>query len=237
MHFSRLLTLLATSVIGCGALHATILPTATSLGLNPGDQYAFVFVSSTLTAATSTNITTYNTFVQNLADSASIGTSLGLTWKAAVAVSNTVKPNTNAPVASGVKVFLVDGTKVVNTGFYSNVNHLAAISITELGTTYTGTDRVWTGASDGLGNESGSGLMGSDSPVFGHASGKNWDRGFTDSWMREGNATNTEQYHLYAVSNVLTASNAVPEPGTWAMLLTGLAAAGLKARRRSVSGR
>ncbi len=231
----RVLMLLAASGLGALQLSATILPSATSLGLNPGQQYAFVFVTSTLTAATSNNIATYNTFVQNLANANSIGTSLSMTWNAAVAVSASIKPNTNAPVPVGVKVFLLDGTMVANGGtnrFYHNVNHLAPIQITELGTGFTGTDRVWTGASDGNGNESGSGLLGAANPVFGHANGTNWDRGFTDSWAREGNNANSNLYRLYAVSNVLTVTNTVtPEPSTWALMVSGLAVAAIRRRR------
>ena len=42
--------------------------------LSPGDQYRLVFVTSTTTTATSTDINTYNTFVNNLAITAGLDT-------------------------------------------------------------------------------------------------------------------------------------------------------------------
>jgi len=52
--------------------------------LNPGDSYHVVFVSSTTGSPLSSDINYYDTHVQNAADAAGIGTSIGLTWRAIV---------------------------------------------------------------------------------------------------------------------------------------------------------
>jgi hypothetical protein len=46
---------------------------ATGAAWQAGDQYRIVFTSSTTTQATSTDIATYDAFVQGLADAASLG--------------------------------------------------------------------------------------------------------------------------------------------------------------------
>ncbi len=53
-------------------------------GLNPGDSYHVVFVSSTDGLPLSSSIAHYDTHVQNAADAAGIGTSIGLAWRAIV---------------------------------------------------------------------------------------------------------------------------------------------------------
>jgi hypothetical protein len=125
-------------------VHAQLPNPATLTGLNPGDTYQFIFVTSGATAATTAGATFYNTFVQTAANNAGIGNTLSMTWKAMVSTgiqSSPVTALTNAPVASTTKVYLINGTMVANGGtnpFYTLANnHLAAINITELGGTLT----------------------------------------------------------------------------------------------------
>ena len=49
-------------------------------GLNPGDAYHVIFVSSTGSVATSSDISSYDAFVQNVANNAGIGTGIGVDW-------------------------------------------------------------------------------------------------------------------------------------------------------------
>ncbi|WP_394792845.1 PEP-CTERM sorting domain-containing protein [Armatimonas sp.] len=205
------------------------LPAPSTLsGLNPGDTYQFIFVTSGTTAATTAGATFYNTFVQTAANTAGIGTSLSMTWKAMVATgiqSSPVRADVNAPVTATTKVYLINGTMVANGGtnpFYSNTNHLAAINITELGGTLS--TQVWTG-SNASGSESGSGLVGNGvnaNPVWGLSGGTVATNSSGSSWSREGNATWTQTKSLYGISNALvyTVSSA-PEPGTLAFLALG----------------
>lgn len=51
-------------------------------GLNPGDTFHVIFVTSTTTDATSSDINTYDAFVQSAADAAGIGTTIGVGWLA-----------------------------------------------------------------------------------------------------------------------------------------------------------
>ena len=59
------------------ALAITIVPT----GLNAGDTYHLVFVTSTTRNATSTNIADYDAFVNNVADLASNAQLGDINWK------------------------------------------------------------------------------------------------------------------------------------------------------------
>lgn len=147
-------------------------------------------------------------------------------------VNTGVSPNRavdNAPVASNVKVFRIDGVMVANgttSPFYHiSVDHLAPINYTELGTTVS--RNVWTGGWAN-GTESGSGLLGtSATPVFGE-SGSIGAAAAPGGWARAGNQSSGVSNSLYAVSNVMTA---IPEPSS--MTLVGLAGLPLLTRRRA----
>ena len=233
MNLSRnsfLITLTTMSLVALTVTtgHAQLPNPATLTGLNPGDTYQFIFVTSGTTAATTAGATFYNTFVQTAANNVGIGNTLSMTWKAMVATgiqSSPVRADANAPVAATTKVYLINGTQIANGGtnaFYSNTNHLAAINITELGGTLN--TQVWTG-SNASGSESGSGLVGNaanQNPVWGLSGGTTASNSSGSSWSREGNATWTQTKSLYGISNALiyTVSSA-PEPGTLALLALG----------------
>jgi len=55
---------------------------AVPAGLNPGDTYHVIFVSSTMRDATSTNILDYDAHVTAAANAAGIGSGIGLEWRA-----------------------------------------------------------------------------------------------------------------------------------------------------------
>jgi len=100
-----------------------ILDLTANGGLNPatgnpwqlGDQYRLGFVTSTTTQATSTDIDTYNTFVQNVANAASLNLG-GATWKVLGSTSTVdARDNTHTNPGvdgTGVAVFLMDGSTV-----------------------------------------------------------------------------------------------------------------------------
>lgn len=219
-----------TTLIVTPAAHATTIPSAAALGLNPGDIYQLVFVTSATTASSTAGSAYYNNFVQTAANDAGIGSTLGITWKAIVSTGTQASPtpaSTNAPVAATSKVYLLNATQIANgttNPFYSgSVDHLAAMNISELLTTVN--RNVWTGG-NASGSESGSGLLGqpadANGPVYGFSGGTSATSGAPNAWSRVGNngAGNfSSPYSLYAVSNVLTA--AVPEPASLFLFATG----------------
>ncbi len=71
-------------------------PVTTPAGLNPGDQFRVLFVSSAKRDATSVNIADYDTFVANLASAAGLTyNGASLTWHALVSTP-TVEANSSA---------------------------------------------------------------------------------------------------------------------------------------------
>ncbi|QOV92184.1 PEP-CTERM sorting domain-containing protein [Humisphaera borealis] len=226
--FRAVVALLASLASGTAA-NAAVLPLPETLGLTNGEQYQFVFVTNSTTFGSSASLSTYNNFVQTAANNASIGTSVGLTWKAIVSVgSGSSNAASNAPASATVKVYRIDGVQVANGGtnpFYSgSANHLAAINVTELGTTVN--RNVWTGG-NANGSESGSGLLGTAAnPIYGYSGGTLAANGDPNSWSRIGNIDSGNPYSLYALSGVLTA----PEPSS--LMVAGLMLTALAGRRR-----
>ena len=125
-------------------------------GLNGGDQFQLVFVTSTTMPATSTNISDYNQHVQAAADAAGIGTGAtlsfgGITWTVDItwtAIGSTASTNAadNAPVSQDV--YNLPGTKVdTPASFYagdSDPRLLASVGFDEYGSALD--TRVWTGS-------------------------------------------------------------------------------------------
>lgn len=62
--------------------------------------------------------------------------------------------------------------------------------------------------------------------------GTNWAAGDT-LWLRWTDLNDVGNDHGLAIDNVFLSVTAVPEPGTWALMLAGLAGVGFLARRRS----
>lgn len=219
--FKNILTAAVLGVSASVASAVTLVPT----GLNPGDKYHLVFVTSTTRDATSTNIADYNSFVQSAANAAGIGNTVGITWFA-IGSTATVAANDNAVVGATTPVYLLNGTTKVADNYVDmwNGNIDFKINRTELDTTYTGL--VWTGSSDAgeippwndqwLGDPAGEG------PVVGSANVA------SSSWIDNGGADPATNLPMYALSQELTV---VPEPG--AMGLLALAGSTLLLRRRA----
>lgn len=128
-----------------------ILDLTANGGINPateapwaeGDTYRLAFYTSGKITAESADITTYNAFIQGLADSTTvydIGALEGVTWNiigstdAVDARDNTsTNPNENG---TGETIFLLDGTTVVANDYADlwdgSIQHV--INLTELGT-------------------------------------------------------------------------------------------------------
>lgn len=193
--------------------HSDIITTPSELSF--GDQYRLAFVTSVTTPATSTDISFYNDFVTSVAEAVPALDGLATTWSvigSTAAVSAQDNTNTNPSDSTGVPIFLLNDTMLVD-GYDDLWDGTISmpLNFTELGSTpSTGTSGVWTGTfSDGsvdvlrpLGS--------SDTVRLGFWTASNSD------WIGSGSAFfSSESQHLYAISGTLTA---VPEPSACCLL-------------------
>lgn len=223
MHPFRPLAIRLTTIyqmIGIGvilALSGTLVQAAiitVPTDLNPGDQYRLVFITSGITAASSSSIDDYNAFVDSLAKATgSAVEDLNTTW--AIIGSTTsidARDNTHTNDAAGdpsVPIYRLDGQRVADSNadlWDGSIN--AAISITEKGgglSTYT-----WTGTATN-GTKRTPYELGSSSTYVGAS--------FTTSsvWISAGYYTDPAVGRpVYAMSGVLTV---VPEPASFGVVL------------------
>jgi hypothetical protein len=210
-------------------------------GLIVGDQYQLVFVSSTVRDASSSDIADYHAHVQSAADAASIGTGVGVTWKA---MASTPSVHFGNVWAVTEPVYLVNGTKVADV-FWSKT-HDVPININENGVAHTGvpgtklfladtdpTMAVWTATNQEgwrvgwpLGGTGGQTI---DGTLVTPASSYGWSDVFSHfSWARDegtgvpghpdsfGAADQSLELPFYGLSEVLTVVSGGPvsTPGT-----------------------
>lgn len=163
-----------------------ILTPETLAGNNPatgapwavGDNYRFAFFTSVRTTAESADISTYNTFVQNLANATTvydIGADEGVTWKA-IGSTDDVNATDNTSTtwtdeSPGDPIFLLDGSTLIASDYKDlwdgDIQH--AIDLTEEGV--VSTHWPWTGTyTDGAAapGHGGSFVAGGCSPSFSH---------------------------------------------------------------------
>ena len=205
-------------------------------GINPatgqpwaaGDTYRLVFVTSGTTACDSTNIATYNTFVQGLANTAGLGTStLGpVTWKvvgSTAAVDARDNTDTNPGVDGlGEPILRMDGTFVIANNYADlwngiNNSHVAGgdyltVHLDENGVVRTD-ERVRTG-SNGEGTATGDGrvLGGSAEATPRVQTGRNYAPDAYgglggSSWMQDWSEEAASEGRVYAISQPLTIIN------------------------------
>ena len=204
----------------------------TPAGLHPGQQFQVVFVTDRGTLAESTDISTYNAFVNSDANAQAAGNVLyngHVVTFSAIGSTPTVSAADNIG-ANNAPVYMADGTLIANSttpgglwfvdlGGGISVGHLlAGINEDLLG--HPSTDGlVWTGSlNDGTAAnnaELGSATTVTELGFVGHTSG-DWDTG-------GGHAFDIDHV-MYGISNVLTVA-AVPEPSSMLLALLGMGAA------------
>ena len=116
-------------------------------GLNPGDEYRLVFVTSTSTNAASSNIADYNAVVSSAANGSPELAALATTWTAIASTSSVDardNSNTNFTISLGAPIYRLDDTLVAsdNSDLW-NGSLGAAISLDESANLAGG--QVWTG--------------------------------------------------------------------------------------------
>jgi hypothetical protein len=198
--------------------------------LAPGAHYRLIFETQTMTDATSTAVSTYNTIVQNEASAAGLGTN----WSAIVS-SDTVNAIDNiacTPSCSNDPIFLVTGSEVAasTTDLFSGAL-LTAIDVAANGSSLNPNGYIWTGTNSsgteasftsgtttyfGVGDsavELGGSVFGS---TFGIDSGSQF--------------SNTALASLFGISGDLVVP--APEPISASLLAIGALATGVARRRR-----
>ena len=201
-------------------------------GLSPGEQYRLAFLTSTSTMATSSDISYYNNFVTDVANSVPQLAALQTTWMAAVstaaidAVDNTdTRPNTADP---SVPIYGLGGGQITanNETLWNTFADLPN-GTDELGH-YAGDELFWTGSNSGL-RVAGLTLGSTPSAI---AISPIYDAGVFEGFNLVTLST-TSLLPVAAVSGVLTVP--VPEPSSLALAFlaaTGLAVPMLRQRKR-----
>ena len=230
------------SAAAVGLMGAPVLANATPFVAPAGvAAYRLVFVTADGIAASSSDVSTYNTF----ANAEGAASTMGLpstTWKAIVSTStvNALQNTDCGSVCDALPIYMVDGTSLVAAGwnyFFGNSNN----SITKNQNGVTQSSIVWTGS---YANGSGLATMGASG---GTTYGINYN-GPGDAALNDGTDPNNGLSHscgygcvtnssdifpIYAMSDEIIASP-IPEPLSGsALLVGGVAVTRVFRRRRS----
>ena len=227
-----------------GLAFAGVIALQTPAGLQVGDQFRFIFVTPATTNATSSDITTYDSFVNQQANGATYNGQT-IHWLA-IGSTTTVDARVHAGLTNS-GVFMANGTEIATSanivpGGLWYGGSLLAQPIQDLGgNSYSGT--VWTGTS-GVGTEYkstvnnvviewglGTNAVATDTSIVydNHIEvGQLQTNVSGDVWLSVGYADglqlNTNQYQMYGISDVQTA---VPEPSTLLISAMGVLVAGV----------
>ncbi len=187
-------------------------------GLELGDQYHLVFVTSGTRDAESTNIGDYNSFVQTQAEASSLSLP-STTWKAIASTQGTSAIE-NVGSGSG-PVYLVDASTIVSSSIanlFNGTNLQAPINTTQDGNVIASLNFTWTGTAPGG--------VSSDNPL----GSRDPERGSLRStdgqlWLTANDSElSSEGQPLYAISGPITVTSTNPVPDLWALLQSAAAA-------------
>lgn len=227
-HFSFLCRtcLIAIALISASAHAALVTPA----GLNTGDKYHVMFVSSTARDALSANIADYDAHVQSAADAAGIGSGIGISWRAVGSTPSISAYDHLSPLFSdlnNVPIYnqhgdllatgfadLWDGALVATNSVLYDENNIETITL------------VWTGTfSNGAGYTNFTLGSANNFSIYGNSNNYN-------TWETNASGNANQSFSIYGLSQELTA-DVVPLPAT--VWLFGSALAGLGWLRRKPS--
>ena len=237
-----------------------ILDLTANGGINPntgiawadGDQYRLAFHTLNKFTASSTDSALYNARVTA---EAQLNAGLtGSTWFAMISTTTTnARVNTGTNGAAGVAVFAMDGTSAIarnnadiwdgwSNPFATDPTGLTGNSTVRTGTVYYSPFlnqhgnqtfevdvnhgvKVWTGSTT-----NGTAVVGQEAGSVGNTNTGNTNANNATRVWNRGNESNLNTNSYYALSEVLTVTNVVPEPSSTALL--GLGGLALILRRR-----
>jgi hypothetical protein len=197
-----------------------VLPT----GLAPGSQYEIAFVTADTITATSADISYYNNFVRTEAEQSSTLASLGVSWNA-IASTDSVNANANAPFNSSIPVYNTQGQLLADAAnpLYGSPYALLAPMYTQTGN--SSATQVWTG-SDPTGVELSANLISNGQVILIYAGLGDGEPEVGDThyynywnWISSSDASASQSLPLYALSSP------IPEPST--LVLFGIGAVSL----------
>jgi hypothetical protein len=216
----RLLAISTIWIVISAASHAEadgLMLTAPS-GLAPGTTFRFAFLTTDTIAATSTDIATYNTFVNTEAQGATYNGQT-ISWAAIVSTSGVSAVDNVGEDSS--PVYLVNGNQVAMSsdanGLFSTQTELETpIDVTITGFSLTG-KHVYTGTNAGGGISSNP--LGSTFSTEGRG-----DSTDPTTWLNDGSTDNSKSVHLniYAISGDMKVPAVTPEPSTLIMMVSGI---------------
>lgn len=233
-HFEKEILLACVFVMGLsvGSL-ATAQVVTVPTGLNPGDDYRLVYVTTSNIAASSTNINDYNNLVQGSLSAELLALTSGDAsgWRAIVSTAsdNALLNTLTTPGTDGAGIPIYNlADNILATSYADLWDGSLANSVSyEMDGLLTTDFYVWSGTANN--GATAGGLGSGTSPSFFSIAGRpNQSSG---SWIYNANDTQTNSWPVYAISPVLTVS-AVPEPSTYAFLSMGVMVAFLMLKRR-----
>ena len=189
-------------------------------GLGIGDSFRLIFLTSTKTVLTSTDIATYNTFVQNLAaaghtDIQDYSASFKVVGSTAAVDARDNTDTTHTSSEPGVPIYWLNGNKVADNyaDFYDGSWDEEHANRTESGTAGEDTNTPGEFPATGSNHDGTEKFVGSDSRALGAttvqvARPDNTGTG-NGPLSSDNNAANSQTRLLYALSDVLTVVNTV----------------------------
>ena len=225
---------IAALLLVAGVAAAAPISLTTPAGLNPGDKFRFIAVTPTTTSAASSDINSYNTFVQNAFGGATYG-GVTITWKA-IGTTSSVNANDNVGgFFSNVSVYtpftgtrVATDLKILTNGLWSGT--LLAAPNETLSATLAGVN-VWTGA-DKFGYGYVGNRLGESDPIYGNSGQSD------DFWLFSAtDSINSGLRPMYGLSEELTVGGGSPVPeidpaGMGSVLALVGGALGMLERRR-----
>lgn len=230
---------LACATLLFAPMTASAAPVTVPAGLNPGDHYRLVFVTSTTRDATSSNIADYNTFVNGVANAPASPITGLATWTA-IGSAGSTGAQENTLTRPGIDVdcpvYNLAGELVASNYTtlwtvdipYQGLIFLShAINRTEDGS-LSGNFAVWTGVHP-FGFDDLTLRLGQPRAIRGASLAR------TRDWYGNQGEESTLHYHFYGMSGVLTVP--VPEPSTMALACLAAVAVAVPMLQRHRKGR